>query len=93
MDGSHLFKHRFKGLHLELTKKKVSEASQEDRWQRRTKIKGTTLCLANLLYMDGIINRILDLCPRSVTIIPNKKKNDVFVKGASSVYSYTCMNP
>ena len=89
MDGSHLFKHRFKGLHLELTKNKQTKKKKQFQrlprktgGRRRTKIKGTTLFLANLLYMDGIINRILDLCPRSVTIIPNKKENDVFVKGA-----------
>ncbi|XP_077601917.1 coiled-coil domain-containing protein 150 isoform X6 [Crocuta crocuta] len=70
------FKCRFDGLQLELTKNRLQRLPREDRWleevcflSNRTKVRSSTSHPASLLYSDGRINSILDLCPRNV--IPN----------------------
>ncbi|XP_072668801.1 coiled-coil domain-containing protein 150 isoform X12 [Canis lupus baileyi] len=69
------FKCRFDGLQLELTKNRLQRLPREDRWleevcflSNRTKVTGTILRPASLFYIDGKINRILNLCPRSVNL-------------------------
>ncbi|XP_077741820.1 coiled-coil domain-containing protein 150 isoform X7 [Canis aureus] len=69
------FKCRFDGLQLELTKNRLQRLPREDRWleevcflSNRTKVTGTILRPASLFYVDGKINRILNLCPRSVNL-------------------------
>ncbi|XP_032210142.1 coiled-coil domain-containing protein 150 isoform X1 [Mustela erminea] len=83
------FKCRFDGLQLELTKNRLQRLPREDRWleevcfpSNRTTETGTMLHPASLLYTDGRINRILNLCPRSVIL--NLRGSDVLDRGAAS---------
>ncbi|XP_012901172.1 coiled-coil domain-containing protein 150 isoform X5 [Mustela putorius furo] len=83
------FKCRFDGLQLELTKNRLQRLPREDRWleevcfpSNRTTVTGTMSHPASLLYTDGRINRILNLCPRSVIL--NLRESDVLDGGAAS---------
>ncbi|XP_059024518.1 coiled-coil domain-containing protein 150 isoform X9 [Mustela lutreola] len=80
------FKCRFDGLQLELTKNRLQRLPREDRWleevcfpSNRTTVTGTMSHPASLLYTDGRINRILNLCPRSVIL--NLRESDVLDGG------------
>ncbi|XP_059249085.1 coiled-coil domain-containing protein 150 isoform X1 [Mustela nigripes] len=83
------FKCRFDGLQLELTKNRLQRLPREDRWleevcfpSNRTTVTSTMSHPASLLCTDGRINRILNLCPRSVIL--NLRESDVLDGGAAS---------